>query len=166
MSEDRKARLASLAARAGRNNQEDLKSDNQTAAHLHENNESNEHQKKVLKFRNYVPNDESIDQSETIHEPLSKRIKTDTLKDGEQPQSELEKALSQAKVETALNASDTYLTQDQDTGTVLKKVNWDLKRDISKKLQKLQRQTEKKVVELLRARLEREEEASAENDLD
>lgn len=165
MSEDRKARLASLAAKAGRNNQEDLNSDNQTHT-IHQNNESNEQHKKKLRFRNYVPNDESIDQSDTVHEPLSKRIKSDALKDGEPPQSELEKALSQAKAETALNASGNYLTQEQDTGTVLKKVNWDLKRDISKKLQKLQRQTEKKVVELLRARLERDEEAGAEEDLD
>jgi coiled-coil domain-containing protein 12 len=160
MSEDRKSRLASLAAKAGRNNQEDLNSD------VHQNNESNEQHKKKLRFRNYVPNDESIDQSETVHEPLSKRIKSNAPKDEEPPQSELEKALSQAKAETALNASGNYLTQEQDTGTVLKKVNWDLKRDISKKLQKLQRQTEKKIVELLRARLERDEEASAEEDLD
>jgi coiled-coil domain-containing protein 12 len=160
MSEDRKSRLASLAAKAGRNNQEDLNSD------VHQNNESNEQHKKKLRFRNYVPNDESIDQSETVHEPLSKRIKSNAPKDEEPPQSELEKALSQAKAETALNASGNYLTQEQDTGTVLKKVNWDLKRDISKKLQKLQRQTEKKIVELLRARLERDEEASAQEDLD
>jgi coiled-coil domain-containing protein 12 len=164
MSEDRKARLAALAAKAGRNHDEDLNSDHQT--NINQNYESNEQQKKVLKFRNYVPNDESIDRSDRMDEPLPKRIKSDVSKDGEPPQTELEKALSQAKVETALNESDNYLSRGQDEDTVLKKVNWDLKRDISKKLQKLQRQTEKKVVELLRERLEREEEASSDEDLD
>ena len=37
-----------------------------------------------------------------------------------------------------------------------KKVNWDLKRDVRHKMDKLERRTQREIVELLRERLERE----------
>ena len=55
---DRKARLAALAARAGRNQEQ-------------EENSPNDEEKKVLKFRNYVPKDESLEQD--VEEPALKR---------------------------------------------------------------------------------------------
>ena len=166
MSEDRKAKLEALASRAGRSKNED----NTDAPDL----ASDKHEKKVVKFRNYAPKDDALDKAE---EPTSKRLKqndeSDQIeKDQPQEKSELEKALMEAKVDAAVAKQDASISASQEASGVHitaapRKVNWDLKRDIAKKMNRLERRTQKAVVELLRLRLEQEAEREEEdNDLD
>ena len=57
----------------------------------------------------------------------------------------------------------------EETIAAPKKINWDLKRDIQDKLKKLEKRTQKAIVEMLKERLEKEaaEQAeSGESDLD
>ena len=168
MAEDRKARLAALAARAGRNNNKDNQGD-ESIENVEANSEVME--KKTIQVRNYAPKDESLD--ETIEEPSSKRLRQTDDDDGpkKEEKSELEKALLEAKVDAAKSTRDDQLVNGgQGSGPTIaapKKVNWDLKRDIAKKMNRLERRTQKAVVELLRLRLEREAEAEEDaNDLD
>jgi len=82
----------------------------------------------------------------------------------------LEKALQQAQI-TELLSTSKYSSSDNkrkmnhnnaaNHSTQLlmehgpKKINWDLKRDIEKKIQKLERRTQQAIIDLLRERLER-----------
>ena len=78
----------------------------------------------------------------------------------------------EAKVDAAIAKQDAGISASQEASGVHitaapKKVNWDLKRDIAKKMNRLERRTQKAVVELLRLRLEQEAEREEEdNDLD
>lgn len=135
--EERKARLAALAAKAGRVK---LQSTN--------NDESHHETTKVLSFRNYTPSDPTLDSTTaTSDEPASKRIK--------QEQSALEQALAIAKTELP----NTLRDNDDLIAAAPKKINADLKRDIRLKLEKLERRTQKAIVALLRERLEKEADA-------
>ena len=173
MAEDRKARLAALASRAGRRNQNDQ--GDSAAADIIEENENSQpkgFEKKTVKFRNYAPKDESLDKA-IQEQPAAKRMKQnddDAGKVQKEEKSELEKALTEAKVDAALLTQDGPVGQGPSALNITaapKKVNWDLKRDINKKMNRLERRTQKAVVELLRARLEREaEEEDDANDLD
>lgn len=133
--EERKARLAALAAKAGRIKQ-------QTTS-----DESNQ-ETKVVHFRNYTPSDPSLDPA--AEEPASKRIK----QQANQEKSVLEQALERAKTELP-----DILREEDVIAVAPKKINADLKRDIQPKLEKLERRTRKAIVALLRERLEREAEA-------
>lgn len=130
--EDRKARLAALAAKAGRIKQQPANGD-----------ESNQ-ETKILQFRNYTPSDPALDS--TVDEPASKRIK--------QEKSALEQALELAKSELPDVRGEEDLI-----AAAPKKINADLKRDIQPKLEKLERRTHKAIVALLRERLEKEADA-------
>ena len=126
---DRKARLAALAAKAGRSNQPDDGSNEPTVT-------------PNITFRNYVPQDESLVQKapEDELEPAAKKLK-------------LEDALVKAQEEVrqqSSNASNFVATT--------KKINWDLKRDIEPQLDKLERRTQKALVALLKERLAKEAE--------
>lgn len=154
---DRKARLAALAARAGRNQEQ-------------EENSPSDEEKKVLKFRNYVPKDESLEQD--VEEPALKKQRQENGTDGTEEKdepSELDKALLEAKIDADIITKQpgTGNESEINIASVPKKVNWDLKRDIAKKINRLERRTQKAVVELLRQRLEEEAEKEAgEDDLD
>lgn len=93
--------------------------------------------KKVLKFRNYAPKDEKlkekkvaqtkpIDVSEGLSEHLEKAKEV--------------KGIDEVNLETLAP----------------RKPDWDLKRDVAKKLEKLEKRTQKAVVELIRERLKEE----------
>ena len=58
--------------------------------------------------------------------------------------------------------------EDNITAMAPKKINWDLKRDIQDKIAKLERRTQKAIVELLKERLEKEasEQVSGDDDDD
>lgn len=136
---DRKARLAALAAKAGRSKKVD--DDNKTP-------EESTEAAVTVSFRNYAPNDESLVQQKQQQmedeEPAPKRTKTEE-------KSALEQAVEQAQRE----ASMTVLAEDV-TRMGPKKVNADLKRDIQDKLDKLERRTQRAIVSLLKERLEQE----------
>jgi coiled-coil domain-containing protein 12 len=163
--EDRKSRLAAMAARAGRSKNEEGTNDTQEVA-----DDSNGNKERVVKFRNYAPKDESLDKE--AGEPASKKMRqNDEIEQQEEKHSELERALMEANVDAAMATEDAGFTATQESGihfiAAPKKVNWDLKRDVAKKMNRLERRTQKAVVELLRLRLEQEAENEVEdNDLD
>jgi coiled-coil domain-containing protein 12 len=156
MADDRKSRLAALAAKAGRNIPP-------STANTDNNAESNDSKPK-LAFRNYVPKDAALsappdvdDDGEGGDQPTSKRQKTTTS----EPKSALEQALSKAthishESSGHTTAATAGVGWSNITNVETKKVNWDLKRDIQSKMERLERRTQKAIVELLRERLERE----------
>merc|ERR1711862_343148 len=89
---------------------------------------------------------------------------------GDKVKSELELALIEAKRQIAVMGKENNRNNNNHTlgkydaaNLAPNKVNRDLKRDIEAKINKLERKTQKAIVELLRERLERE---AAEEDLD
>lgn len=144
---DRKARLAALAAKAGRTksalSEEETKDD------------ETEESKKSISFRNYVPNDSSMEPEE--EGSANKRMRVEECKT-----SSLEEALQEAQNELATTVSKDAAADIASMAP--KKVNWDLKRDIEKKLAQLERKTQKAIVELLKERLDREATEQAESD--
>ncbi len=183
---DRKARLAALAARAGRDKKRDMNPDevdDSGASNSHTAMETDAAGPKTIKFRNYAPQDESLEKMDVEttsgSEPPTKRIRSEH--EEEQPQqqqeetSELEKALKEAKADaaqamqqangsSAKSAANTTNNSKVMASMTPKKVNWDLKRDIAKKMNRLERRTQKALVELLRQRLEKEAEMEDDED--
>lgn len=187
MIDDRRARLASLAARAGRNetNKKQMEEDTTNTTFdndTHDANDcgainKNENTKKAIKFRNYTPKDEKLGNDDVNNDDVKRLKKRSKLDNYDDPTtstptipetSELEKALIEAKADAALllqEKEDGAPTAPAEvspipsiTSIAPKKVNWDLKRDIAKKLNKLERRTQKAIVDLLRERLEKEAE--------
>ena len=155
--EDRKKRLAALAARAGR-----------SKAPVQDENEDPSTEPTTttaeLKFRNYTPSDPSLEQAS------NKRARQDEEGEtaAEEPvpkKSVLEEALEKAKKDLE-EAGDSIPTDNSAELTAMapKKVNWDLKRDIQAKLDKLEKRTQKVLIQLLRERLSKEADAAAEED--
>ena len=138
---DRKARIAALAARAGRTKKVPAEAPEDKEQ---ENNET----KNVIKFRNYVPQDGTLETRASGDEPKSKRSKVDEEDQGGQSQV-LEEALQKA-------AKEVQVDSEKFDTLAPKKINWDLKRDIQPKLDKLERRTQRAIVALLRERLEKE----------
>ncbi|KAL7480632.1 hypothetical protein ACHAW6_006307 [Cyclotella cf. meneghiniana] len=163
MSDDRKSRLADLAAKAGRNVPS-------AAASTDDDPSSSESKPKIL-FRNYVPKDANLSASNLSSDsdkqgsssssqqpPVSKRIKPNPGENS--PKSAIELALAKTSQESRQAAGQVNITSGSGWSTVTpvssKKINWDLKRDIAHKMEKLERRTQKAIVDLLRERLERE----------
>lgn len=90
--------------------------------------------RKSIKFRNYQPKDEDL---------KTKKIeKTRPADVAEQVGEHLEKGKAEP------------IVQEVDITTLApRKPDWDLKRDVAKKLEKLERRTQKAIVELIRERL-------------
>jgi coiled-coil domain-containing protein 12 len=171
MVEDRKARLAALAAARAASAAPKESTQSESAETL---TKGGDDTKKQINFRNYVPKDETLDKSE----PPTKRKRVSDKSDGadndpsipkEDVKTELELALEEAKADTAvLNEASQGQVSSEPVSSVVaapKKANWDLKRDIVKKLNRLEKRTQKAIVDLLRERLEREAEEE-EGDLD
>ena len=160
MADDRRARLAALAAKSGRNI---------TPATEEPSDES----KPKISFRNYVPKDTNLstpadegDDGQSSEQPSTKRLKPNA-----EPKSALERALaktSQEPRQAAGQATNNASTWSTVTSVSAKKVNWDLKRDIVDKMEKLEKKTQKAIVQMLRERLEREaaEDGGEEDDSD
>jgi coiled-coil domain-containing protein 12 len=159
---DRKARLAALAAKAGKAKQAPAVEDEETtivtdaAAEVTAPTTS-----RPITFRNYTPAHGILNEENNKEEPSSKRSRQE-----EQPavpaSSALEQALEKAKAEAAITARH----RTENLAVVApKKMNWDLKRDIQPKLDKLERRTQKAIVQLLKERLQQEATA-ADNDVD
>ena len=136
---DRKARLAALAAKAGRS-----KHSVEDASQEEENGVQEE--TFTVSFRNYAPSNEFLTEQskDDDDEPEAKRTKTEE-------KSALQQAVEQAQKEAALTVEQGDVTR---MGP--KKINADLKRDIQDKLDKLERRTQRAIVSLLKERLERE----------
>jgi coiled-coil domain-containing protein 12 len=155
---DRKARLAALAAKAGRAKEAPSVEDENanTTADSAEATTTTQ----TVKFRNYTPAHGRINEQKALQdeeEPSSKRSKQE-----DPAPSALEQALAKAKAEASVSAtgasrSTNALQQTGNLGVVApKKANWDLKRDIQPKLDKLEKRTQKAIVQLLKERLQQE----------
>lgn len=179
MAEDRKARLAALAARAGRANKPAGEATTDAAT-------TTDADRPAVRFRNYAPKDASLEGSGMMEvdagdsskkmdvdgnsgAPVTKRQRTEntattTGKKGDKPISALEEAMLQAKAEaSALTGGGDGMGGGAAPGGTLaslapQKVNADLKRDIKGKLDRLERRTQRALVELLKERLEKEAE--------
>jgi len=176
-----------LAARAGRDKKRDINPDevdDNGASNSHTAMETDATGPKTIKFRNYAPQDESLEkmdaETESGSEPPTKRIRSEHEEGQPQQQqqqetSELEKALKEAKADAAqamhqangssANSGENTTNNSKAMASMTpKKVNWDLKRDITKKMNRLERRTQKALVELLRQRLEKEAEMEDDED--
>ncbi|XP_014272195.1 coiled-coil domain-containing protein 12 [Halyomorpha halys] len=89
-------------------------------------------------FRNYTPNDEKL--KETILEPAKPGNVEEEIKD-------------------QLEAANTrVIIEDLDiTSLAPRKPDWDLKRDAAKKLERLEKRTQRAIAELIRERLKSEQ---------
>ena len=96
---------------------------------------------KRVKFRNYVPHDEKL---------LNKRIEEDSKIATEDVISPSE--LLKREIEAALKAKD-----DEEAAIIApKKPNWDLKNQVADRLERLQRRTQRAIVDLLREKIAKE----------
>lgn len=155
--DDRKARLAALAAKSGRNIPPVEKSGNDESI------------KPKISFRNYVPKDATLSESAGEDGQPLKRLKPNNVDDT--PKSALEQALAKTSEESRHAAGQSAdssgivgTTWSTVTPVTSKKVNWDLKRDIVDKMDKLERRTQRAIVDMLRERLEREAAGDGEED--
>jgi len=151
---DRKARLAALAAKAGRN---------QKPMAVQESTEKKEEDKE--------PSDNTAEQPVTKRQRLDENnnekvvtVTKESLVKTSDEISPLEVALKEAeKKQSKVDAANAAAGVGNGMGNIAPtKANWDLRRDIEKKLEKLERRTQRAIVEMLRARLEKE----ANEDLD
>ena len=157
---DRKSRLAALAAKAGRTKMTDLSTEMRDQGEEGAVTESKKAHS--VSFRNYAPNDERLAGDHLGNEdedgPDTKRQRV-----GEPSISTaLQDALKEAKQEVASTTYERRLLME-DTATP-KKLNWDLLRDIHDKLNKLEKRTQKAIVEMLKERLEKEAAEQAQSD--
>ena len=99
-----------------------------------------------MNFRNYIPQDASLqpqqatEEQEVDQQPVTKKPKLEEA---------LQKAQQEAQQSTAAATIGVAAT---------KKINWDLKRDLELQMDRLERKTQKALVELLKERLSKEAE--------
>jgi coiled-coil domain-containing protein 12 len=160
MADDRRSRLKALAAKAGRTKEAPPSEEERV--------EDDENKRATITFRNYAPTDKSLDQQVAEDEPHSKRARTERDDSSKPPaaaptsKSLLQDALAETKQQSALVVATTETV----TSMAPKKINWDLKRDIQPKLDKLERRTQKAIVEMLKERLELEATRAMDDDED
>jgi cwf18 pre-mRNA splicing factor len=180
--EERKARLAALAAKAGRTKPIETEDPGSNDTSVPE---------RGVKFRNYTPIHSSltsdrgggnesgdVDNNSSVGlrgvQPASKRLRPNEVLGSTAQPSVLEAALAKARSEIQSNESSLpvhngALSTPAHVMTP-KKINADLKRKIQPQLDKLLHRTQKAIVALLKERLEKEAAAEAAldnaNDLD
>ncbi|KAH9321908.1 hypothetical protein KI387_016547, partial [Taxus chinensis] len=98
--------------------------------------------KQDMKFRNYLPRDKELQQN---------RIAPPALPKFDDP--------------VAAASSVPNGTEDPIVNIAPKKPNWDLRRDVQKKLDKLDRRTQRAIIELMYEEEKRRQEAAEENNL-
>lgn len=132
--DDRKARLDALAAKAGRTKQIHATDESATTVPP----ENHDHPKLGAEAASSGGNGGG--------EPGAKRVKSDDTTS----KNVLQKMLEEAKDEVP----PLTLGVDNLIDIAPKKINFDLKRDIQPKLERLEKRTQKAIVELLRERIE------------
>ena len=152
--DDRSARLAALAAKAGRSSQQPSIDG---GGHDQEDASSS---KPTITFRNYVPKDLENAGALSIDAEIilssNKRQKRSTSEKTTKPTA-LELALAKTSREFREAAGQNVGTNGGwGSPVATKKVNWDLRRDVQHRLDRLEKRTQRAIVELLRERLERE----------
>lgn len=216
MGDDRQARLKALAARAGRTKEatptassgDEGRGATPAATTTSRPGDGEESAQKSISFRNYAPQDRSLEQpggseegdtadpasarttpppTHTSRPPPSKRQRvaggegaavatSPTGPAGSSSGSALQHALAKTRQEAANAGGGGGKARGKAAATsgpttavahlAPKKVNWDLKRDIADRLARLERRTQKAIVEMLRERLELEAAKEVNNDED
>jgi cwf18 pre-mRNA splicing factor len=148
---DRKARLAALRAKAGRENEFAVVTSKSDDAHHDDNG----------------PLQEQFASENTVFQggkrPRDNPATGTTTADDVDPSELLKQALLKARKEAAglppavsEHSGENLVSVKAPTELIAKKINADLKRGIQSKLDKLERRTQKAIVALLRQRLEKE----------
>uniref|UniRef100_A0A8C7S046 Coiled-coil domain containing 12 n=1 Tax=Oncorhynchus mykiss TaxID=8022 RepID=A0A8C7S046_ONCMY len=101
-----------------------------------------ERHSRELKLRNYTPEDEELKERQV---PKAKPVSVEE---------KVKEQLDAAKPESVIEEVDL-------ANLAPRKPDWDLKRDVAKKLEKLERRTQKAIAELIRDRLKGSEEELA-----
>jgi coiled-coil domain-containing protein 12 len=118
-------------------------------------------QEGVIKFRNYRPAAEVAPTKNEEQPPATGKEGTKpqgTVAGGSKPAAkQASEAEDIIKAELKRHMEETGVGGEQ-LSVAPKKPNWDLKRDVSKKLDKLNRMTQKAIVEMLREKLAQEAE--------
>ncbi|KAI8051056.1 mRNA splicing factor [Gilbertella persicaria] len=112
-----------------------------------ESNRSTSDAEKTLKFRSYTPHDEQLLQHVEIATP-------DTIGNT------VEEETKHLTKETLAQAQEKQKEEVDLFNLAPKKPNWDLKRDVEKKLEKLDRRTQRAIYEIIRIRLEGDKHAN------
>uniref|UniRef100_A0A7S2GKY8 Coiled-coil domain-containing protein 12 n=1 Tax=Octactis speculum TaxID=3111310 RepID=A0A7S2GKY8_9STRA len=133
----------------------------------------NENGAPKIRFRNYRPQDKKL-KVETVKVPLPKPLLDDAAR-SEAVRAEKEngptpyaKKNDNPEIEDPIQREIAAHQKEQGGDDLIniapKKPNWDLKRDVMKKMEKLNRRTQMAIVELIKERIEREaaEESSEE----
>ncbi|KAI8380331.1 mRNA splicing factor [Blakeslea trispora] len=108
---------------------------------------TSEETEKTLIFRSYTPNDEQLQQF----------VETATPND---IQSTIETETKDMTKETLAEAAEKQKEEVDLFNLAPKKPNWDLKRDVEKKLEKLERRTQRAIYEIIRQNLEKDKDAN------
>lgn len=133
---DRRARLAALASRAGRNQEPSFTGD------------------QPEEKRQRVEEGNSVEVALPVKDENEKVVNVMDKNDSGEKEDPLEKALREAEMKEAQERRQDKSSEIVDLAP--KKINWDLRRDCEKRIEKLERKTQRKIVEMLRKRLESE----------
>ncbi|KAI8637627.1 mRNA splicing factor [Parasitella parasitica] len=102
---------------------------------------------KTLKFRSYIPSDELLKEHVDIATPsdVGDTLETET---------------KDFTKETLAQAAEKQKEEVDLFNLAPKKPNWDLKRDVEKKLERLDRKTQRTIYEIIRQRLQGDKDAT------
>merc|ERR1719203_159035 len=161
---DRQARIVALSSRAEAKRRGENKN---TKENEESKNNSQQQHTSTLTFRNHSLSQQQQQHDNNTRESIESNNSKKKQKTGEKKnvKSELELALMEAKRQLAMSKNNINSNNDNNldklhakatSAYAPKKVNWDLKRDIESRINRLERKTQKAIVELLRERLERE----------
>ncbi|EPY89395.1 coiled-coil domain-containing protein 12-like protein [Camelus ferus] len=134
----RKERLKALREKTGRKDKEDGEP---KTKQLREGEEEGEKHRE-LRLRNYVPEDEDLKRRRV---PQAKPVAVEE---------KVKEQLEAAKPEPIIEEVDL-------ANLAPRKPDWDLKRDVAKKLEKLEKRTQRAIAELIRERLKGQEDSLA-----
>lgn len=139
----RKERLKALREKTGRKDKEDGEPKTKQLREGEEEAEQEEGEKhRELRLRNYVPEDEALKKRRV---PQAKPVAVEE---------KVKEQLEAAKPEPIIEEVDL-------ANLAPRKPDWDLKRDVAKKLEKLEKRTQRAIAELIRERLKGQEDSLA-----
>ncbi|XP_045712804.1 coiled-coil domain-containing protein 12 [Phyllostomus hastatus] len=136
----RKERLKALREKTGRKDKEDGEPKTKQLREEEEVEEGEKHRE--LRLRNYVPEDEALKKRRV---PQAKPVAVEE---------KVKEQLEAAKPEPIIEEVDL-------ANLAPRKPDWDLKRDVAKKLEKLEKRTQRAIAELIRERLKGQEDSLA-----
>ncbi|XP_060562730.1 coiled-coil domain-containing protein 12-like [Ruditapes philippinarum] len=107
--------------------------------------------------KNESDNSESDKDKEKLPKPVFRSYKpvNDSLKDSSLPQTKPADVTEKIQGHIEATKTDTVIEEVDLVNLAPRKPDWDLKRDVAKKLEKLERRTQRAIAELIRERLKK-----------